>query len=563
MAEIHEIKLKVTVDKDTKELKLVNGELSDLKLSQEQLTKMVLEGGQAVKKTDDKMVNWKTTMKVLLGTFGVGFIANFFKSATLEAAKYDVASTKALNNSDRVFRNLKDTIGQGFLPVLKLLPGIVNTVALGFGRLRQGIEILMGGLGSLINKNIKYSDEVKLANERYQQFVKDVVQGEMHLSKETEKLRNDLTDKVKQLTLNKFEYERQKLKDEVTAAKEAGVDAQLVAKYNAAALKDISKREAEDIRAVKEQNDIAYAELQQALSDKGLKQDLAAVDTRVAQQLAKNAKLMASDKKYTDQSGAIHKQAETEKSRIAFEALSKKLGLEKLTSSTVDLLVTSSADKQKEMVWNIVKEEASGYAKRMMMAAALAVAQGNWGQAALAGAQVAIAIGVARFADGEAEKVRIEAENNRIREEEQIKLQEQKLGLEQDAADESTQIQDNQTKYEYENGKISADVYIAFLKKKQQAFKAYTDSWMSVQNEIDTIEKDRVDAIQEQTAASTALRGSITGSSVSTEQKTVTNYITITLPIQVLDLNSVSESALRDLATKLWGYLNQQLTGRG
>jgi hypothetical protein len=563
VAEIHEIKLKVTVDKDTKELKLVNGELSDLKLSQEQLTKMVLEGGQAVKKTDDKMVNWKTTMKVLLGTFGVGFIANFFKSATLEAAKYDVASTKALNNSDRVFRNLKDTIGQGFLPVLKLLPGIVNTVALGFGRLRQGIEILMGGLGSLINKNIKYSDEVKLANERYQQFVKDVVQGEMHLSKETEKLRNDLTDKVKQLTLNKFEYERQKLKDEVTAAKEAGVDAQLVAKYNAAALKDISKREAEDIRAVKEQNDIAYAELQQALSDKGLKQDLAAVDTRVAQQLAKNAKLMASDKKYTDQSGAIHKQAETEKSRIAFEALSKKLGLEKLTSSTVDLLVTSSADKQKEMVWNIVKEEASGYAKRMMMAAALAVAQGNWGQAALAGAQVAIAIGVARFADGEAEKVRIEAENNRIREEEQIKLQEQKLGLEQDAADESTQIQDNQTKYEYENGKISADVYIAFLKKKQQAFKAYTDSWMSVQNEIDTIEKDRVDAIQEQTAASTALRGSITGSSVSTEQKTVTNYITITLPIQVLDLNSVSESALRDLATKLWGYLNQQLTGRG
>jgi hypothetical protein len=250
----------------------------------------------------------------------------------------------------------------------------------------------------------------------------------------------------------------------------------------------------------------------------------------------------------------INEKAQEEILKKQEEAIKQNEYLQKGTASMIDLILAESKEKQKEMIWSIVSEEAKAMAKRLAIQVIYLTATGQFAQAAAAAAGVAIALGVASFAEGEKRKM----EAARKRAEEERRLEEQRRREQEQAAKEAIEIEDNKMKYEFEHNKISYDEYIAYLKKKQKAYKEYSSDWMRIQQEIEDVEKRRTEEIQKQAVAEEKLRGEIKGTTVRAEKQEIYNYYTINITAQPLDLRNVEESWFREFATMLLAYLKKQ-----
>jgi len=62
----------------------------------------------------------------------------------------------------------------------------------------------------------------------------------------------------------------------------------------------------------------------------------------------------------------------------------------------------------------------------------------------------------------------------------------------EDAMDKQREILDNFTAYEYENGRLSVENYIASLRAKQDGFIAYSNEWMTIENQINTLQEENM-----------------------------------------------------------------------
>ena len=577
--ELHELKLVVTVDKKTGELKVIDSELKEVSKSQKELEAQTKKGADATENITQKTLGWRSAMRVLLPAFGVGVIANFFKGAAMEAAKMDKETTKALKDSGKMWDNLKVTIGQGFLPVLKLVPAVVEGIVNAFTRLRAGVEgtiVVLAKLIPGIGKHIDLQKELVEIEEKRKKSNEELTKGEVANNEETIKARQKLVEAIDKLTKDKYTLEKEGLDKEIKAAVEAGVEAETIAKYKSVALKDIKKRETDELlQEENERNEKTQAayedaidkieaseqqkqELLAALKDEGLEKELARVQTELDTKLNQINLLMIDEQAKAELRVQTEEWATKKKAKTYEDYLKKKYNLEKWSGSAIDILTTQGADNQKVAIWGLVEEEAKSYAKRQALAAALALAQGNFAQAAIAASQIAVSLGIANYAAGEKEKTKKEADERKIRAEERLREDERRVIAQEEAAKESAEIENNKTQYAFDQGQLSTEDYIAFLKKKQSAFKAYTSEWMSLQGQIEKAEDGRTSAIQKQAKEAANLRGEIKGGAVKTEQKQITNYYTINVNANVQDIRSVEERYLRDFATRLLPYLKQQ-----
>jgi hypothetical protein len=580
MAEVQELRLVVSVDKDTNQLSVLSTELNNVDQAQAKVGKGFSEGSKHAKDFTGRAIGIKEAMKVLVPVFGATMITKFFIDAAKEAARFDKDSQKALKNSAIMWDNLKVQIGNGFLPVIKIIPGIIQGIVISFGKLRQIIEQTMAVFASVISKNINLKDEIAEINKKYDDFLKSTLDTSKSVSAETEKANQKLTDKIKELTLSRADYQRYVLQQEIKDAEEAGANREIIEQYKADKLKQIAEDEAnasadykakaeEKIKAeidksleTQKQSRDAAQQIIDFMAEEGLARELARIDKETTAALEKNSKLLGTDKNYSDQSVQINTTANKKKQKAQEEALNNKYQLEKHTGQLVDILSESGADNQIAMMWNIVKAESTGYAKRMALAAALALAQGNFAQAAVAASQVAIAIGVSQYAGAEAEKTRRGAEERRMRREAELQAQADAEQRQKEAANEEKKIEDNKATYLHEQGRMSTSDYITFLKKKQEAFRQYTDDWMNLQNQINSLEAERTSEIDRQASAASSLRGEVRGMSVNTEQKQVTNNITINVEARPLDIRNVDPAWMTELATEVAKHVAAQTTGR-
>jgi hypothetical protein len=586
--EVHELKLKVTVDKDTKQLVVLDAELNKVQQSQDQLAKGFDKGSKSSKDFTGRAVGLTNAIKVLLPVFSATIVAKFFIDAAKEAARFDVTSKKALEESQTMWRNLTIEIGKGFTPVIQFIPTLIENIVIGFAKLKRIVEQTTVLLFSLINKNIDYRAEIKKTNDDYEKFLANIRNKELYTTKDVEKAREDLLEKIKKIQLSRFDFDREMLQKEVKELLASNMDKELIEKYRSErmkqindeqnkAIKDSKKKAEQDITDFMQQqsdlrasNAMSASQILEFIGQDELQKKLAQIESEKLAVLKKNNELVKNDKNYADKSAEIESVANKRKTAAVEEYMVKKMDLEKDATYAVDVLTAESAAQQKEMMWGIVEEEAKAYAKRMIIQAALHAASLNFAGAAIAAAQAAVALGVASYAAGEKKKTREEAEQESIRRDEKIRLEEEEKKRKQDeeeaatqAAAEQAEADENKMKLDYEQGKVSADTYIQFLRRKQSAFKAYSNEWTSIQRDINKLEEERTRNIEDQAAGAADLRGEITGSSVNTEQKTVYNYFTITLSPSFLDISGLDEAYLRDLATKLAGYITQQTTGRG
>lgn len=432
-----------------------------------------------------------------------------------DVAEQEESAAKEFAQFNNDLAEMNETVGKTFIPgvsaALKLLRGYATSVGTAFAT----VGIIIQNTFSPVS----FKQKLKQMQAELKELEKLMINDYDEIWGKQKKKENARKNSDREINLR---LRNQETEDAERAAKERD---QLVRKVNAAII----------------QMEIDTTGLTRGEYEKRRQEAQIKYDEIVKSAVATNEQIAIADKWLSEERKKIAKD-ETDAIIVTETWFQKnKQDLAQRGLDALDRLGQTWAGNQEEYIYEVLEAYIKSIQQQILLetlksAAVLDIAK----LAAITVVSIAL--------NAKIDQIKKERELDRERQLEKERIAEQEKEATEKAAESKQSIAENQVEYEYEQGKISTDVYIKQLQLKQNAFQQYSDNWVAIQRQIDSAQEQ---SIKNNISATNKIGSTIQGVTASVKSQQVTNYITINLGLQVLDVRSVDERTLTNFALRL------------